>query len=122
MPYRDDQTRTRAYSLGLIPDNVRAVLTAKLPLMQDLQESTQAQIVALEVRIREKLDDVGIFGSFRIGYLNFGRALFRAKGSQSGLALTKVAAAEKAKFVEYGLDSEVLDEVIGFAIGEEAYV
>jgi len=121
MPYRDDQTRTRAYSLGVLPDNVRAAFASKLPLMQDLQESTQAQIVAIEVRIREKLDDMGVLGSFRISYLNFGRALFRAKGSQSGIALQKVATAEKAKFVSYGLDPEILDEIIGFVIGEEAY-
>jgi len=121
MPYRDDQTRTRAYSLGVLPDNVRAAFASKLPLMQDLQESTQAQIVALEIRIREKLDDMGVLGSFRISYLNFGRALFRAKGSQSGVALQKVATAEKAKFVSYGLDPEILDEIIYFAIGEAGY-
>jgi len=121
MPYRDDQIRTRAYQLGVLPDNIRATFVSKLPLMQDLQESAQAQIVALEVRIREKLDDVGINVGFRVMYLNFGRALFRAKGSQSGVALQKVATAEKAKAVSYGLDPEVLDEIIGFAIGEEAY-
>jgi len=121
MPYRDDQTRTRAYDLGVLPDNIRATFASKKPLMLDLQESAQAQIVALEVRIREKLDDVGILGGFRPMYLNFGRALFRAKGSQSGVALQKIATAEKAKFVEYGLDPEVLDEIIYFAIGEAAY-
>jgi len=121
MPYRDDEIRTRAFALGVLPDNIRAAFVSKLPLMQDLQESEQARIVALEIRIREKLDDVGIFGSFRISYLNFGRALFRAKGSQSGVALQKVATAEKAKFTSYGLDPEVLDEIISFAIGEEAY-
>ena len=89
--------------------------------MQDLQETAQAQIVAIEVRVREKLDDMGVLGSFRISYLNFARALFRARGSQSGVALQKVATAEKAKFFAYGLESEILDEIIGFVIGEEAY-
>ena len=121
MPYRDDQVRTRAYSLGVIPDNIRAVFAAKLPMMQDLQETAQAQIVAIEVRVREKLDDMGVLGSFRISYLNFARALYRARGSQSGVALQKVATAEKAKFFSYGLESEILDEIIGFVIGEAAY-
>jgi hypothetical protein len=121
MPYRDDATRTRKYELAVIPANVSAKFTALLPFMQDLQESTQAQIVAMEVAIRQKLDDKGILGVARVPYLNFGRALFRAKGAQSGLALRKVASAEKAKFVAYGLDSEILDEIIYFVIGQAAY-
>lgn len=121
MPYRDDQIRTRAYSLGVLPDNVRALFASKLPMMQDLQESQQAQIVACETVVRELLDDQGILGSFRISYLNFCRALHRAKGSQGGVALQKVATAEKAKFVSYGLVSSILDSIILICTGTPGY-
>jgi len=121
MPYRSYETRTRKYDLGLIPTNVEAKFTALKPLMLDGQELTQSQIVTLETRIREKLDDKGIIGNFRVMYLNFGRALYRAKGAQSGVALTKVATAELAKFTEYGLDTEILNEIVNFVIGEAAY-
>lgn len=121
MPYRDYSHRTRKYALAIIPDNVAAKFTALLPLMIEAQEARQSEIVTLELRIREKLDLMGILGTFRIPYLNFGRALYRAKGSQSGVALRKVATAEKAKFSSYGLDTEILDEIIYFVIGEPVY-
>jgi len=108
LPYRDATTRTRSFELGLIPENVRAVFASKLPLMQDLQESEQAQIVNVETRARERLDDAGIMANERVPYLNFVRALYRAKGSQSGVALTKAADAEEAKFACSGLNPETL--------------
>ena len=121
MPYRTDVIRVRKYELGVIPDNVRAKFAALLPLMIDQQEEQQARLVSTELAVREVLDDNGIMGTLRINYLNFARALFRAKGRQSGVALRKQATAEKAKFVALGCDPTILDTIIYKVIGETAY-
>jgi hypothetical protein len=121
MPYRDEEIRTRKYELAIIPDNIAAKFTALKPLMQDLQEARQAEIVTIEVCCREKLDDAGVMGSFRIPYLNFVRAIYRGSGSNSGIALQKVVTAEKAKFVSYGLDSSLLDLVASCVVGVTPY-
>lgn len=121
MPYRDEEIRARKYDLAIIPDNIAAKFTALKPLMQDLQEARQAEIVIIEVCCRNKLDDAGIQGSFRVPYLNFVRALYGKSGSQSGLALSKVVTAEKAKFVSYGLDATLLDQVASCVVGIQPY-
>lgn len=121
MPYRDEQIRVRKYDLAIIPDNIAAKFTALKPLMQDLQEARQAEIVIVEVCCREKLDDAGIAGSFRVPYLNFVRALYSKSGSQSGIALQKQVTAEKAKFVSYGLDATLLDSVATCVVGVTPY-
>jgi len=121
MPYRTYEIRTRKYDLGLIPDNVRAKFDALKPLMLDQQEARQAEIVDFETKVRQILDDYGIIGNFRIPYLNFARALYAHKGHNSGVALRKLAAAEKAKFVQMGLDPAILDEIIYAVIGAAAY-
>ncbi len=121
MPYRDWQTRLRKYELGVIPDNVRAKFEALKPLMVDLQEQMQAEITDFETKVRAILDEYGVVANLRVMYLNFARALFRAKGHQSGTALRKIATAEKAKFVTYGLDPEILDKIIMLVIGTTAY-
>jgi len=121
MPYRDYSWRTRKYELAVIPDNVRAKFEALKPLMLDGQEEAQSLLTDIEKSVRAKLDDEGIVGNFRIPYLNFARALFRAAGHQSGVALQKVATAEKAKFVQYGLDPAILDAIIQIVIGMVAY-
>jgi len=121
MPYRDEIIRARKYELGVIPANVEAKFTALKPLMQDLQEARQAEIVIIETCCREKLDDAGVLGTFRIAYLNFVRAIYRASGGQSGDALAKVVTAEKAKFVSYGLDATLLDSVATCVQGAVPY-
>jgi len=121
MPYRTYETRVRKYELGVIPDNVAAKFTNLKPLMLDGQEARQAEIVDIETKVRGVLDDAGILGNARIPYLNFARALYRAKGHNSGVALQKVAAAEKAKFTQYGLDTTILDKIIYLVIGMAAY-
>jgi protein-disulfide isomerase len=121
LPYRTDVIRVRKYELGVIPDNVRAKFAALLPLMVDEQEEQQARLVATELAVREVLDANGIVGVMRVPYLNFARALFRAKGSQTGAALRKQATAEKAKSVSLGLDASILDAIIYKVIGEAAY-
>jgi len=121
MPYRDEEIRCRKYDLAIIPDNIAAKFTALKPLMQDLQEARQAEIVTIEVCAREKMDDEGIIGNFRVMYLNFVRALYRASGAQSGISLQKMCTAEKAKFVSYGLDATLLDSVATCVVGTTAY-
>jgi len=121
MPYRSYEVRTRKYELGVIPDNVRAKFDALKPLMLDLQEARQAEIVDFETKVRQILDDHGIIGNFRIPYLNFARALYAHKGHNSGLALRKLATAEKAKFTQMGLDPAILDEIVNAVIGAAAY-
>jgi hypothetical protein len=121
MPYRDEQIRARKYDLAIIPANVEAKFTALKPLMQDLQEARQAEIVIIEVCAREKMDDLGIAGSFRIPYLNFVRAIYSKSGSQSGLALEKQVTAEKAKFVSAGLDGAILDGIASCVQGAVTY-
>jgi len=71
--------------------------------------------------VKAVLDDNGILANQRIMYLNFARALFRAKGHQGGVALRKVVTAEKAKFVQYGLDPTILDEIAYIVVGVPAY-
>jgi len=121
MPYRDEEIRARKYELAIIPDNVAAKFTALKPLMQDLQEARQAEIVTIEVCVREHLDDEGVMGSFRIPYLNFARAIYSKSGSQSGVALQKVVTAEKAKFSSYGLDGDILDTCASCVVGTTPY-
>jgi len=123
MPYRDEIIRARKYELGVIPANVEAKFTALKPLMQDLQEARQAEIVMIEKCAREKLDDAGIVGTFRIAYLNFVRAIYRASGGQSGDALAKVVTAETAKFsaVGYDLDPTLLADIATCVTGAVAY-
>jgi len=121
MPYRTYEVRVRKYDLAVIPDNVAAKFTQLKPLMLDGQEARQAELVDIETRVRGILDDSGIQGNARVPYLNFARALYRAKGHNSGVALQKAATAEKAKFVQYGLDPTILDKIIGIVIGTPAY-
>jgi len=121
MPYRTYDVRVRKYDLGVIPDNVRAKFDALKPLMLDEQEAKQSEITDFEIKIREILDDEGVGAVFRVPYLNFGRALYRAKGHNSGLALRKLASAEKAKAVEYGLTPAILDRISYIVIGALPY-
>jgi len=119
--YRDWSTRKRNYEASVIPDNVRAKFEARKSLMVEGQEEAQAEITDIEGKIREVLDEEGVIANFRVMYLNFGRTLYRAKGHNAGLALRKIAAAEKAKFTSYGLDPDILDKIIYIVIGTAAY-
>jgi len=121
MPYRDFDKRVRNYDLAVIPDVVRSKFEARKSAMVDDQKQLQAELTSMEKTVRSILDAHGIFGNFRIAYLNFARALFRAKGHNSGLALRKYATCEKAKWVEAGLDPAILDEIIQAVIGAVAY-
>jgi hypothetical protein len=121
MPYRDSQTRLRKYELGVIPANVEAKFTALKPLMVDLQEARQAEIVMIESCVRSKLDDYGIIGNSRIPYLNFVRSIYHHAGAQGGVALQKLVSAEKAKWTEMGFDASVLDDVASCVTGAKAY-
>lgn len=121
MPYRDEQIRARKYELGVIPSNVEAKFTALKPLMLDLQEARQAEIVLIEKCARGQLDTNGIIGTMRIAYLNFVRAVYRASGAQSGMALQKMVTAEKAKALAYGLDTDLLDSVATCVQGAVEY-
>lgn len=120
-PYRNYDKRVENYDLAVIPDNVRAKFDARKSAMVKGQQERQSEIVDLETKVREKLDENGILANFRVPYLNFMRALYRAKGHNSGVALRKIATAEKAKFVQYGLDPSLLDEIIYIVIGAAAY-
>ena len=121
MPYRTYLKRVRNYELAVIPDVVRSKFEARKSAMVDDQKELQSEIVTMEETVKGILDENGIFGNFRIPYLNFARALFRAKGHQSGLALRKYATCEKAKWVEAGLDPTILDTIINAVIGAAAY-
>ncbi|RLG79964.1 MAG: hypothetical protein DRO13_04860 [Thermoprotei archaeon] len=121
MPYRTHDKRVRNYDLAVIPDVVRSKFEARKSAMVDDQKQYQSLLTDMEIKVRGILDSHGIFGNFRIPYLNFARALFRAKGRNSGLALRKYATCEKAKFVEAGLDPVILDEIIQAVIGAVAY-
>jgi len=120
-PYRGYDKRTRNYETSVIPDNVRAKFDARKTDMVKGQQEMQAELVDVETKVREKLDENGIIANMRVMYLNYARALIRAKGHNSGLALRKVAAAEKAKFVQYGLDATLLDEITYIVIGAAVY-
>jgi len=121
MPYRTYDKRTRNYDLSVIPDNVRAKFEARKSAMLDGQEEMQALIVDVETCVREVCDEHGVVGNLRVPYLNFARALIRAKGHNSGLALVKIKDAEKAKFVALGLDADILDEVAKCVVAEVGY-
>jgi len=121
-PYRGYDKRWKNYDLSVIPDNVRAKFDARKSAMVEGQQEMQAEIVDVETKVREKLDENGIIANIRVMYLNYARALIRAKGHNSVLALRKVAAAEKAKFVQYGLDATLLDEITYIVIGAPVYV
>lgn len=121
MPYRSYEKRTRNYDLAVIPDNVRAKFEARKSAMLDGQEEAQAMIVEVETCVREVCDEHGIVGNMRIPYLNFARALIRAKGHNSGLALVNIKNAEKAKFTALGLDPDILDEVAKCVVPEVGY-
>ena len=119
--YRGYERRVQNYDAAVIPDNVRAKFDARKNLMVSGQQEAQAELTNMEQGIREILDNYGIIANFRVMYLNYGRTLFRAKGHNAGLALRKVAAAEKAKFLAYGLDPTILDEITTLVIGAPAY-
>jgi len=120
-PYRDAKTRVSSYELSVIPDNVRAKFDARKSSMVDGQEVQQGMIVDMETKVRDLLDNYGIIGVFRVPYLNFARSLFRSKGHQGGVALKKIANAEKAKALEYGLDAAILDAIISIVIPAVPY-
>jgi len=121
MPYRGYDTRVRSYDLSVIPDNVRAKFEVRKPQMLDGQERGQAEIVNVETSVRSVLDAEGVLANFRVMYLNFARALIRAKGHNTGLALQMIAGAEKAKFTAYGLDPALLDRISQIVIGVPPY-
>jgi len=121
MPYRTYDKRWRNYQAAIDPTVVSTKFTNRKDLMVAGQQELQAELTDMEIKVRQILDDEGIIGNFRIPYLNFARALFRAKGHNSGLALQKIASAEKAKFVAIGLDPDILDKIINVVIGAAAY-
>jgi len=121
MPYRDFTDRVENYDLALIPDVVKTKLENRKSKMVQLQQRGQATLTDIEKRVRDILDENGIFGVFRVPYLNLARALFRASGSQSGLALRKTANAEKQKAIAMGLDPAIVDQIVEAVIGATAY-
>jgi len=121
MPYRPSELRVQKYNLAVIPDNVRAKFEALKSFMVEQQQAQQKLITDFETKVKAVLDDNGILANQRIMYLNFARALFRAKGHQGGVALRKIVTAEKAKFVQYGLDPTILDEIAYIVVGVPAY-
>lgn len=121
MPYRGYDKRVKNYDLAVVPDVVRIKFENRKSAMVSGQQEAQAVIVDIETKVRELLDDYGVLGVFRVPYLNFARTLIRAKGHNSGIALQKIATAEKAKFVTIGLDPEILDKIIQIVIGGAAY-
>jgi len=121
MPYREFTERVENYDLAVNPEIVKMKFEARKTKMVQQMQKAQAMIVEMEKAVRNILDDEGILGVLRVPYLNFARALFRAKGHQSGLALKKIATAWKAKAVAEGLDPVILDKIIKAVIGEEAY-
>jgi len=121
MPYRTYDKRVSNYEKAIDPTVVSTKFTNRKDLMVAGQQEMQAELVDMEQKVRGVLDDEGILGNFRIPYLNFARALFRAKGHNSGVALQKIATAEKSKFTSLGLDPAVLDKIIYLVIGVPAY-
>jgi len=121
MPYRDFTDRVENYDLAVIPDVVKTKFENRKQKMVQLQQRGQATLTDVEKKVRDILDENGIFGNFRIPYLNLARALFRAKGHQSGLALQKTAGAWKAKAIAEGLDPDIVDKIIHTVIGASAY-
>jgi len=121
MPYRDFTDRVENYELAVIPDVVKAKFEARKSKMVQLQQRGQAVLTDIEKKVRNILDEKGVAGVTRVPYLNLARALLRASGSNSGLALQKVASAWKQKAIAEGLDSEIVDAVIEAVIGAEAY-
>ena len=121
MPYRVYEIRVKKYELNVIPDVVRTKFEALKPLMLDEQKKRQAEITDIETKVRQLLDDKGIFGIFRVPYLNVGRMLYRAKTRVAGVALQKYATAVKAYAVAQGLDPSIVDEIIKIVIGAPAY-
>jgi len=121
MPYRTYEKRTKSYDKAVIPDVARMKFEARKPDMLSWQEEQQLAITDFETKVRTELDKEGIMVNMRIPYLNFARALYRAKGHNSDIALRKVATAEKAKFVQYGLDPDLLDTISTIVIGALPY-
>jgi len=121
MPYRDFTDRVENYDLAVIPDVVKTKFENRKNKMVQLQQMGQAQLTDMEKTVRSILDENGIFGVFRVPYLNLARALFRAKGHQSGMALRKTANAWKQKAIAEGLDPDIVDAVVEAVIGAEAY-
>ncbi|HIP92675.1 MAG TPA: hypothetical protein EYH25_04425 [Thermotoga sp.] len=121
MPYRDFTERVENYDLAVNPEIVKMKFEARKAKMVQQMQKAHAQLTEMEKAVRSILDDEGILGVMRVPYLNFARALFRAKGHQGGLALRKTATAWKAKAVAEGLDPVILDKIIKAVIGEEAY-
>jgi hypothetical protein len=121
MPYRTFAQRVAKYSKAVIPANVAAKFTAELTDMIAGQQAQQSLIVAMEESIRSYLDGLGVVGNLRIPYLNFGRTLFKTKGSTAGIALQKKATAEKAKWVSLGFDATILEKVVALVIGWPSY-
>lgn len=121
MPYRDFTDRVENYDLAVIPDVVKTKFEVRKSKMVQLQQRGQAQLTDVEKMVRDILDENGIFGVARVPYLNLARALFRAKGRQSGLALRKIANAWKQKALAEGLDPTVVDAIVEKVIGAPAY-
>jgi len=121
MPYRVYEKRIKSFDKAVIPDVARMKFESRKPDMLAWQEEAQLSITDFETKIRAELDKAGVLVGYRIPYLNFGRALFRAKGHQSDIALRKYATAEKAKAVQYGLDPDLLDTICSIVIGALPY-
>jgi len=121
MPYRDFGDRVENYDLAVIPDVVKTKFETRKSKMVQMQQRGQATLTDVEKRVRSILDENGIFGNFRIPYLNLGRALLRARGHQSGLALRKIANGWKQKAIAEGLEPDIVDSIIEAVIGATAY-
>lgn len=106
------ERRVTKYSKTVSGDIVKAKFDALKEDMVANMNAMQTLIVDMEMKVGQVLNENGIAGNFRIPYLNFARAIFRASLSYEGNALRTIADAEKAKAVALGLDSTVLDAII----------
>jgi len=121
MPYRTATERVQKYSKAVIPDNVRAKFEAELSDMIAKQQAAQAELCNIEEQTRQILDSAGVVANYRILYLNFARALFKAKGRQKGEAFIKSAQAEMAKFTALGCDPAILNTISTTVFGAVLY-
>lgn len=116
--FREAKDRIENYRTSVIPEVLKLKFERRKQEMKKLQEKTQSVIVDFEKRVRALLDSEGIPAGFRVQYLNFFRTLIKARLRYGCRVLRKVALVERAKFIQYGLEPHILDEIVRITIPE----
>ena len=110
-----DNAKKRAdrWKVKYTPERVAETIGALHGQMTANYEAAMAQVVAMELKVKEVLNICGVHTSNYVPYLNFGRQLYKLSRQQniSGESFAMAAKVLKDKWAARGCNPEFLDTI-----------